>query len=237
MAVDKRQSYHTLSPSAANFEAHASSRDLNSVNAMLVGVPQPVARLLDVGCGSGKLTCHLVGRAGLVVGLDLSLELIGLAQTLQREMNIRNLDWVVANIEHPPFPPGTFDIITSSYVLRLTHIPLALEEMAHLVKLNGHIAIQDALLRSPGGSPLPFSHLFATLRHMQRNTQLFGWRLMLRIVAFRLSPAELVRAARVQRMTLAAIERVYRQILPGSNIHKTSWGYEAHWTNSSGTGR
>ena len=151
-------------------------------------------------------------------------------------MNIKNLAWVIGSIEYPPFRSESFDAITSSYVLRLTNLPIALEELARLVKPNGRMAIQDVLIRSPRNSPLPLSHLIATIRHMRRNARWFGWKTMFRIVAFRFSPAELMRAARVQHMTFAAVESIYHQILMGSNIQNRSWHYLATWDKSTKAG-
>jgi len=49
---------------------------------LLRAVPRPCPRALDVGCGEGDFARRLSERAGLVVGLDRSPEVIARAEAL-----------------------------------------------------------------------------------------------------------------------------------------------------------
>lgn len=67
-------------------------------------------RVLDLGCGTGKLTALLAGKSGLAVGVDASEEMIRLARSMHPglEFHVRNacgLDW-----------RGYFDVVFSNAV-------------------------------------------------------------------------------------------------------------------------
>lgn len=58
----------------------------------------PEGRILEIGCGNGKLTSQLSGDSREVVGLDISRRAIKLAEKHER----RNLKFSVHNIERDP---------------------------------------------------------------------------------------------------------------------------------------
>src|SRR4051794_11338355 len=66
------------------------------------------ARVLDLGCGSGWATRLLSGyaRKGLVIGVDISDEMIELARSSSKEFN--NVEFRVGSAEHLPFDEGYF---------------------------------------------------------------------------------------------------------------------------------
>ena len=77
------------------------------------------ARVLDAGCGTGRHTFHMA-RSGAreVFAMDLS-QAIEVAARNNRENP--NTHFIQADIYHPPFPPGSFDLVYSLGVLH--HLP------------------------------------------------------------------------------------------------------------------
>jgi SAM-dependent methyltransferase len=82
----------------------------------------PFAReVLELGCGTGELTEKLVRRAGHVVALDLSSEMLAAARA--RCAGLANVDFVQANALEYPLERDSLDAIAS--VATLHHLPLA----------------------------------------------------------------------------------------------------------------
>src|SRR5262249_30655253 len=70
------------------------------------------ARILDVGCGDGKITAQIAERAhkGTVVGVDPSHEMINFAAA--HFGSVSNLRFQVADARHLPFQKE-FDLVVS----------------------------------------------------------------------------------------------------------------------------
>lgn len=98
-------------------------------------------RLLDVGCGTGRLL-ETTGHAyPLVVGLDPCLEMLEAARW--RSAPLGGL--VCARAERLPFRTGAFDVVTSTLSLRHWHDPaLGLRELARVLSETGTLVIADA---------------------------------------------------------------------------------------------
>ena len=99
---------------------------------------QPTDHVLDVGCGTGRLTNVInetVKQSGRVVGIDPAIEMVETA----RKKNA-GVDFRLAAVENLPFDDESFDLVTSSLVLH--HLPdslkpAAFQEMARVLKPNG----------------------------------------------------------------------------------------------------
>lgn len=219
----------SLSPSAAHFESIACSRSEDHHADFLSGLPQSVARLLDAGCASGRLTLRLAERARFAVGIDLSRDLIDLARTLERERGTQNVAWVVGDMERLPFQSESFDLVVSTNAVRLTTVPITLDELARLVKPGGRMAIQDILAMPHPLRPILFPYLTRTIRSVPRYLRFYGPLMLLRILTYRFSPIELRRAARVDRLSFDVLKEIYHRAAPGFEIHTNRWGYLALW--------
>jgi ubiquinone/menaquinone biosynthesis C-methylase UbiE len=95
-------------------------------------------RLLDVGCGTGRLAAALTDVARAKVwGVDASAEMIAVARdALPPGVGVRQ-----APAERLPFRDGWFDRVTMSLVLHLVDRPRALAEARRVVVGDGRIAI------------------------------------------------------------------------------------------------
>src|SRR5262245_38306378 len=79
-------------------------------------------RVLEIGCGAGRMTRHLAATFGEVVGVDVSGEMI--SQARERLSGIENVRLQETNgIDFANFPDGHFDLILSVYVFQ--HVPSA----------------------------------------------------------------------------------------------------------------
>lgn len=95
------------------------------------------ARVLDVGCGSGWATRLIAETAvqGRVVGIDISDEMVSLAQTSSAALS--NVDYKVASAEELPFKDGEFTHAFSMESLYYySNMSMALTEI-HRVLENG----------------------------------------------------------------------------------------------------
>jgi demethylmenaquinone methyltransferase/2-methoxy-6-polyprenyl-1,4-benzoquinol methylase len=105
---------------------------------------RPDERVLDVATGTGLVAQALVRRYGCaVVGLDQSPEMLAAARArVVRDPALeRSVTLVAGEAERLPFPDGTFDHLTFTYLLRYVDDPAAtLRELARVVKPGGRVA-------------------------------------------------------------------------------------------------
>ena len=99
---------------------------------------------LDFGCGVGRLTQPLTEYFDQVVGVDLSQEMVGLAQAHNRDPN--HCRYVVnTTADLATFPTASFDLVLS--YLTLQHIPPRyttsyLHEFVRIARAGGIICVQ-----------------------------------------------------------------------------------------------
>jgi ubiquinone/menaquinone biosynthesis C-methylase UbiE len=95
---------------------------LNSLPLLTGGRNAKDLRLLEIGCGIGRMTKHLAGIFGEVYGVDVSAEMIRQAQ--DRLKSLENVSLFETNgADLALFPNASFDVIFSAYVFQ--HIPSA----------------------------------------------------------------------------------------------------------------
>jgi arsenite methyltransferase len=117
------------------------------------GNPVAVAELnegetvLDLGSGGGidvLLSAQRVGPTGTAYGLDMTDEMLALAQRNARAAGATNVHFLKGVIEDIPLPAETVDVVISNCVVNLsTDKPAALEEIARVLKPGGRIGISD----------------------------------------------------------------------------------------------
>jgi len=95
-------------------------------------------RVLDVGCGTGRLLAALVTEAHAKAwGIDESAEMVAVArETLPAGVGVRR-----GTAEKLPFRDGWFDRVTMSLVLHLVDRPRALAEARRVVPDDGRVVI------------------------------------------------------------------------------------------------
>jgi len=109
--------------------------------AELVGAVAGARRVIDVGCGGGRLTVELARAGALVTGADTSLERLEQARRRAAEAGV-DLRLVEADFDEPlPFPDAAFDAGTSRLALMAARDPVAtLRELARVLEPDARIA-------------------------------------------------------------------------------------------------
>ena len=83
------------------------------------GGPRLVAgkRVLDLGCGDGRLAIGVAKHARDVVGLDPYPELIRSARSRAADLGLRNVRFGVGSAQRLPFDDASFDVVILSWTL------------------------------------------------------------------------------------------------------------------------
>jgi ubiquinone/menaquinone biosynthesis C-methylase UbiE len=79
-------------------------------------MPDPPARILDLGCGTGSLAVLLAEAGHEVSGLDLSDRMIDVARTKSAAAGV-DVDLCQGDAADPPYPPASADVVLSRHVL------------------------------------------------------------------------------------------------------------------------
>jgi SAM-dependent methyltransferase len=111
------------------------------------GVPELLAavagasRVVDAGCGSGRLTVALARAGARVTGFDTSVARLEDARRRAEAVGVE-LTLVEADLDAPlPFPDGAFDAVTSRLALMVADDPVAtLRELARVLEPGGRLA-------------------------------------------------------------------------------------------------
>jgi arsenite methyltransferase len=105
--------------------------------------------VLDLGSGGGIdviLSAKRVGDTGLAYGLDMTDEMLALAQANAQEAGVRNAIFLKGVIEQIPLPAASVDVVISNCVINLsTDKPTVLTEIARVLRPGGRIGISDVV--------------------------------------------------------------------------------------------
>jgi phosphatidylethanolamine/phosphatidyl-N-methylethanolamine N-methyltransferase len=99
------------------------------------------ASILEVGVGTG-LTLARYPAASTVTGIDISSEMLSLAQARAKKLNNPNIHLAVMNAEEMDFPDNSFDCVTMPYVLSVTpHPERLISEIRRVCRPDGTIFV------------------------------------------------------------------------------------------------
>ncbi|CCF83681.1 class I SAM-dependent methyltransferase [Nitrolancea hollandica] len=133
---------------AAAFAANPVINDRDRVTRLVEAVnPGPEANVLDVACGPGYVAIGFAGVCREVVGIDITSEMLAIAERNRRARGLSNLRFQPGDADQIPFPDGEFDVVVCRFAFHHFEDPArVLAEMSRVCRVGGTVAVEDLVV-------------------------------------------------------------------------------------------